>query len=317
MHTLTFSNNDKMPALGLGTWKSAPGEVKQAVIHAIEIGYRHIDCAAIYQNEAEIGDAIAECIEKGLVKREDLWITSKLWNDAHKQNEVEVALKKTLKDLRLDYLDLYLIHWPVVFKNGIDFPENSEGYLRLSEVPLSETWSAMQQLQKGGVIQHIGTSNFSRKKLQHLIDLEGQQPEMNQVELHPYLQQQDLLEYCHENGIHVTAYSPLGSMDRPEVFKKQGEPIPLENETIVAIAEKNQISPAQVLIRWQLQRNISVIPKSTNPKRLKENFDTLKIELNDAEMDEIAALDQHKRIIDGAFFVAPDKGYTLESLWDE
>ena len=317
MSTLTFSNNDQMPALGLGTWKSAPGEVKQAVTHAIEIGYRHIDCAAIYKNEIEIGEAIAECIQKGLVKREKLWITSKLWNDAHKQDEVRIALKKTLDDLGLEYLDLYLIHWPIVFKNGIDFPENSDGYLPLSEAPLAETWRAMHELQKEGLIKHIGTSNFSQKKLQHLIDLGGQKPEMNQVELHPYLQQQSLIDFCHANGIHVTAYSPLGSMDRPEVLKKKGEPIPLENKTIVAIAEKNQMSPAQVLIRWQLQRNISVIPKSTNPKRLKENFDTLNITLSDAEMHEIATLDLHERIIDGSFFVAPEKGYTLKNLWDE
>ena len=317
MSKLTFSNHDQMPALGLGTWKSAPGEVKQAIIHAIQIGYRHIDCAAIYKNEAEIGEALAECIEKGIVKREDLWITSKLWNDAHKKNEVKVALEKTLSDLRLKYLDLYLVHWPVVFKNGIEFPESSDGYLSLSEVPITETWQAMQEIQKEGLVKHIGVSNFSQMKLQQLIDLGGQKPEMNQVELHPYLQQQGLIDFCHTNDIHVTAYSPLGSMDRPEVFKKEGEPVPLKNETIVAIAEKNQISPAQVLIRWQLQRNISVIPKSTNPTRLKENFDTLNIDLNATEMDEIVALDQHERIIDGSFFVAPDKGYTVKNLWDD
>ena len=317
MSTLTFSNDNQMPALGLGTWKSAPGEVKKAVTHAIEIGYRHIDCAAIYKNEPEIGEAINECIQRGLVKREELWITSKLWNNAHKQNEVKVALKKTLNDLGLEYLDLYLVHWPVVFKNGIDFPDNSDGYLPLSEVPLAETWRAMQELQKERLVKHIGTSNFSQKKLQHLIDIGGQKPEINQVELHPYLQQQGLIDFCHTNDIHVTAYSPLGSMDRPTVLKKKGEPIPLENKTIVAIAKKNQMSPAQVLIRWQLQRNISVIPKSTNPKRLKENFDTLSITLSDSEMQEIAALDQHERIIDGSFFIAPEKGYTLKNLWDE
>lgn len=315
--TLKFSNNDVMPALGLGTWKSSPGEVKQAVIHAIEIGFRHIDCAAIYKNEAEIGEAISTCIQNGVVKREDLWITSKLWNDAHKTNDVKAGVQSTLKDLGLDYLDLYLIHWPVAFKSGVEFPENPDAYLPLSEVPIEETWKAMQELQKEGLVRHIGTSNFSKKKLQQLIEVGGQKPEMNQVELHPYLQQEQLINFCHSNDIHVTAYSPLGSMDRPQVFKKEGEPIPLENKTIVAMANANQISPAQVLIRWQLKRGIAVIPKSTNANRLKENFDTLTLELSNAQMDKIATLDQHKRIIDGSFFVAPEKGYTVESLWDE
>lgn len=317
MQNLSFSNNDQMPAFGLGTWKSAPGEVKKAIIQAIEIGYRHIDCAAIYGNETEIGEAIAECIEKGLVTRSDLWITSKLWNDSHKSNEVKPALEKTISDLNLEYLDLYLMHWPIAFKNGVAFPENTEGYLPLTEVPIAETWKAMQKLQKEGLAKHIGTSNFSQQKLQSLIDLGGQTPEMNQVELHPYLQQQKLIEFCHANNIHVTAYSPLGSMDRPQAFKKEGEPIPLENATIVAIAEDKEVSPAQVLIGWQLQRKISVIPKSTNPKRLKENFEAQQLELSDAEMEQIAALDQHERIIDGTFFVAADKGYTVANLWDE
>jgi alcohol dehydrogenase (NADP+) len=317
MHKLTFSNGDQMPALGLGTWKSAPGEVKQAIIHAIEIGYRHLDCAAIYKNEAEIGEAIAECMERGIVKREDLWITSKLWNNAHRKEEVEKALEKSLNDLGLDYLDLYLVHWPVACKNEIEFARVPEDYLSLSEVPLSETWQAMQDVQNKGLVKHIGTSNFSQKKLQALINLGGQKPEMNQVELHPYLQQEGLIDFCHANDIHVTAYSPLGSMDRPSAMKKEGEPIPLENPTIVSIANEKGISPAQVLIRWQLDRNISVIPKSTNPNRLKENFDTLEHKLSNAEMGQIKSIDQHKRIVDGSFFNAPDKGYTVNSLWDE
>jgi len=315
--TLNFSNKDKMPGLGLGTWKSKPGEVKRAIKQAIELGYRHIDCAAIYKNEAEIGEALSECLAEGLVKREELWITSKLWNDGHRKEDVQPALEKTLSDLRLEYLDLYLMHWPVAFKNGLDFPEDLDGYVPLTEVPLEETWEAMQELQSNGLVRHIGTSNFSAKKLQRLIDVGGQQPEMNQVELHPYLQQQELIDFCHAHGIHVTAYSPLGSMDRHESMKKEGEPVPLKSDIIMAIAQKNGMSPARVLIRWQLQRNIAVIPKSTNPVRLKENLDSLNCELSETDMAEIKSMDQHKRIVDGAFFTVPEKGYTTESLWDE
>lgn len=317
MHTLTYSNKDQMPALGLGTWKSKLGEVKHAIITAIEIGFRHIDCAAIYNNEVEIGEALSECFDRGLVKREELWITSKLWNDSHRSNEVRPALEKTLSDLRLEYLDLYLIHWPVAFVNGTDFPRSEAGYLPLSEVSLEETWKAMQEVQGAGLTRHIGTSNFSQKKLQHLIEVGGQRPEMNQVELHPYLQQENLIDFCHGHDIHVTAYSPLGSMDRHPSMKKDDEPIPLENKTIMSIAERNGMSPAQVLIRWQLQRGVAVIPKSTNPKRLQENFDTLRLQLSDEDMRTIGTIDQHKRIVDGTFFDAPTKGYTAKTLWDE
>ena len=306
-----------MPAFGLGTWKSAPGEVKKAVIEAIRIGYRHLDCAAIYGNENEIGEAITQCIQTGVVHRKELWITSKLWNNAHQSDQVQPALEKTLKDLAVDYLDLYLMHWPVAFKPGVALPEDEEGYLSLREVPLTETWSAMQALKEKGLTKHIGVSNFSSKKLQELIALGGQTPEMNQVELHPYLQQQSLLDFCQKHAIHVTAYSPLGSMDRPESMKKSGEPMPLENETIKSVAAAHEVSPAQILIAWALQRGTSVIPKSTNPKRLLENFDAQTITLSTQEMDQIQLQDKAERIVDGLFFTAESKGYTAASLWDE
>lgn len=175
----------------------------------------------------------------------------------------------------------------------------------------------MQDAQAAGLIKHIGTSNFSAKKLQHLIDLGGQGPEMNQVELHPYLQQQGLIDFCHERNIHVTAYSPLGSMDRHKSMKKDGEPIPLENETVKSIAQEKGASPAQVLIGWQLHRDISVIPKSTNPERLKQNFESQELEFSSSDMEAISAIDQHRRIVDGSFFNCEEKGYTMSTLWDE
>ena len=317
MKKLEYSNGDKMDAIGLGTWKSAPGEVGNAVIEAVKMGYRHIDCAAIYNNEKEIGEALTKIITEGVVKREELWITSKLWNNAHKRQDVVPALKRTLDDLQLDYLDLYLIHWPVAFKPDQMFPDSGEGFLSLNEVPVSETWQGMEECVSHGLAKHIGVSNFSAKKIKSLMDVCQLQPEMNQVELHPFLQQNDLFDYCSKNGIHMTAYSPLGSLDRAPQMKKDNEPSLLENETILKIAENNNCSSAQVLISWAAQRGTSVIPKSVNPVRLKQNLDASQITLSDADMDKIRKLDQHYRIVDGSFWEKEGNDYTVANLWDE
>ncbi len=303
MKHLKFENEDNMPAIGLGTWKSEPGKVGAAVETALEAGYRHIDCAAIYGNEKEIGDALQKIFKKGSVKREDVWITSKLWNNAHRKEDVIPALKNTLSDLQLNYLDLYLIHWPVAFKPGFEgFPENDDDFLSLDEVPLEDTWNAMLDAKKHGFIKHAGVSNFSIKKLEQLLKNTGTTPEVNQVELHPYLQQDDLLEYCKENGIHVTAYSPLGSTDRPDALKADDEPSLLENETIRKIAAKHNATPAQVLIRWHVERETSVIPKSTNAGRIRENLQSTEFSLDEGDMNQIESLDKHFRYIDGKFF---------------
>ena len=303
MKYLQFENGDKIPAIGLGTWKSEPGEVGAAVETALEAGYRHIDCAAIYGNEKEIGEALQKVFKKGSVKREDVWITSKLWNNAHRKEDVIPALKNTLSDLQLNYLDLYLIHWPVAFKPGLEgFPESDDDFLSLDEVPLKDTWNAMLDAKKHGLIKHAGVSNFSIKKLEQLLNNTGTTPEVNQVELHPYLQQNDLLEYCKENGIHVTAYSPLGSTDRPDALKADDEPSLLENETIRKIAAKHNATPAQVLIRWHVERETSVIPKSTNSGRIRENLQSIEFLLDEGDMNQIESLDMHFRYIDGKFF---------------
>jgi len=315
MKTLSFNNGDEMPAIGLGTWKSDPGEVRDAVIAAIEAGYRHIDCAPIYGNEKEVGEGLKQKMDDGTVKREDLWITSKLWNDAHQKDQVEPALKQTLSDLGIEYLDLFLIHWPVVLKPEVGFPRKGDDLLSLNEVPISETWAGMEGVEQEGLTRHIGVSNFGANRIQHLMELASVKPEMNQVELHPYLQQNDLLDFCRQNGILLTAYSPLGSKDRPSILKKEDEPSLLENPVINQIADKHGCKAAQVLIAWAYQRGTAVIPKSVNPERIKQNLASKDVRLDEDDMKQIAQLDKHYRYVDGSIWTMEGSPYSMEELW--
>jgi len=317
MKKLQFSNGDEMPILGLGTWKSAPGEVYEAVKAAIRLGYRHIDCALIYGNEAEIGRALSESFKSGIVSREEMWITSKLWNDSHAPENVQSGIKQTLTDLQLDYLDLYLIHWPVAIKKGEGFPLNKEKLISLDELPIATTWQAMESLIAGGLTRHIGVSNFSISKLKSLVETANHPPELNQVELHPYLQQTDLLKFAQANNLFLTGYSPLGSSDRPDSLKAKDEPVLLEDPTIAEIAAKHDVTPAQVLLSWAIHRGTAVIPKSVNPERIEQNLAAAEVSLTDEDMQAIAALDRHRRYVDGSIWVVEDGPYTLANLWDE
>ncbi len=315
MRFLKFANGDEMPALGLGTWKSDKGEVYKALRTAIEIGYRHIDCALLYGNEPEIGEAFTDSIKAGDVNREDLFITSKLWNNAHYPEAVLPNIQTSLKNLQLDYLDLYLIHWPVALKPHIIFPEKGEDMLSINEIPLETTWAAMVPLKEIGLAKHIGVSNFSISKLEKISASAGVKPEVNQVESHLYLQQNELLNYCKTKGILFTAYCPLGSADRPANRIIDGEPKLFQDQVIKSISEKMGISQAQVMLAWAVQRGTAAIPKSVNAQRLMENLEAADITIEDEDMAKLKALNNDFRYIQGQFWCIPGSDYTFEGLW--
>lgn len=316
MKSLELRGGTKMPALGLGTWKSEADEVYEAVRSAIEVGYRHIDCAAIYQNEEAVGRALSDAFQAGDATREELWVTSKLWNDSHVPEQVRPALEISLRKLRLEYLDLYLIHWPVALRHGVLLPTGPEDFLPLSEVPLEATWEAMLKVSGQGLARAAGVSNFSQRMIERVSEATGQTPAVNQIELHPYLQQDALVHACKDAGVVVTGYSPLGSPDSAAMMGREDDLPLLQNPTITQIAEAHGATPGQVLIAWALARGTSVIPKSVNPKRIAENWGARDLTLTRADMTAIAALDRHQRMVDGSFWFLGET-YSPQTLWDE
>lgn len=306
-----------MPALGLGTWRAGKGEVYGVIREAIRIGYRHFDCAYIYNNQKEIGLALHDAMEAGDVNRKELWITSKLWNTHHRAEDVIVALKHTLHDLKLQYLDLFLIHWPAAQHKGTLFPQRAEDLISLEELPLNETWQGMEECVMAGLSKHIGVSNFSQKKIKSIQKEAKISIEVNQVESHPYFQQKALLKYCQKGDIILTAYAPLGPPERAKLLAQHEKPFLADSPIVAEIAARHQSTQAQVLIAWALQRNSAVIPKSSNVDRLKENFVSIHLELTAEDMATLATLDSGYRYEQGTYLLLPDSGYSYEQLWDE
>ncbi|MCJ1399191.1 hypothetical protein MMC11_002393 [Xylographa trunciseda] len=252
-----------IPLLGYGTWNLDKSNASEAVSYAIETGYRHIDCAAAYGNEKEVGKGIADGLKKAGLKRSDIWVTSKLWNDHHRPDLVSKGLEKTMSDLGLDYLDLYHMHWPVA--QTPSSRKNSLGYI--------DTWHAMERLLPTGKVRHIGVSNFSPAQLANLIAKSHTVPFAHQMELHPYLQQTAWVQWHANHGIHVTAYSPLANSNPTYGGPKKGStPALLENAVINEIAKESGCTPATVALAWGMSRGTSVIPKSQHKARIAENF---------------------------------------------
>lgn len=291
---LTLNTGAAMPLVGLGTWQSAPDEAGEAVEYALtKCNYHHVDCASIYGNEQEIGASFKKVFGRGAKKRDDVFITSKLWNNAHRKNAVRTACERTLGDLQVEYLDLYLMHWGLASSPEESEAMDSDGNLVIDKVPIRETWEAMEELVGAGLVRAIGVANFTAPLLLDLLSYAKVKPAVNQIELHPYFQQSRLLDFCQRLGLVVTAYSPLARPGYEEMSARL-----VDEKVIRAIASAHGKTPAQVLLRWGIQRNTVVIPKSTHPGRLQENIGVFDFELSESDMREIAKLERGLRIVD-------------------
>lgn len=311
-----MANGDQVPGIGLGTFgsdKYTPEQVGRAVAEAIEVGYRHIDCASVYGNEPEVGQAIRH----GGVSRERLWVTSKVWNDAH--DRVESACERSLRDLGLDYLDLYLVHWP--FPNhhapgvGVDardasaVPFHLDRYLR--------TWEQMERLVARGLVRHIGTSNMTVPKLEGLWARCSVRPSANQLELHPHFQQRELLCWLQSHDVLAIGYSPLGSPSRPERDRTPEDSMDMEDPVVLAAASRLGSSPAAVCVLWQVQLGAVPIPFSVKREQFEPMLRAVEsLRLTDSEMTALASVDRRCRLIKGQVFLWPG-ARDWRDLWDE
>lgn len=312
----------RIPAIGLGTFGSdhaSPSEIANSVREALALGYRHLDCASVYGNEFEIGNTLHEVFESNVIKREELWITSKVWNDKHGEGDVLLSCAQTLKDLRLDYLDLYLVHWP--FPNyhppGCSVDSRSPNAKPYIHEAYMKTWRQMERLVDMGLVRHIGTSNMTIPKMDLVLRDCRIKPACNEMELHPHFQQTRFFNYIMEHGIQPIGFSPLGSPGRPERDKTSEDTVDIEDPVIVKAAERLGVHPAVVCLKWAIQRGQIPIPFSTKRKNILSNILASTTDMLTArEMEAISGIDRNCRLIKGQVFLWKD-GQTWNALWDE
>ena len=301
-----------MPTVGLGLWKIPRGSAADTVVGAIRAGYRHLDGACDYGNEAEVGEGIRRAVDEGLCTRDELWVTSKLWNTYHDPEHVAPALERSLEDLGLESLDLYLVHFPIALAfvpfdvryppEWVHDPDADPPRMEPVRVPLERTWHAMEAVRRAGLAGSIGVCNYNTGLLRDCLAYADDPPAVLQVEAHPYLCQQRLLRYCSEEDVVVTAFSPLGSASYVEIgMAGEGDSV-LAEPVVVDAARRAGRSPAQVVLRWAVQRGTSVVAKSTRPERLAENLALFDFALSDEEMRGISALDRGRRFNDPGHF---------------
>jgi D-xylose reductase len=293
-------------------WKVPNAAAADLVRTAIGIGYRHFDCACDYGNEREVGAGIRASLASGACRREELWVTSKLWNTYHAPKHVRPAVERSLRDLSLDYLDLYLIHFPIA-QEFVPFetryppgwfldPSAPKPAMKFARVPLAETWGAMEELVDAGLVRHIGICNYGTAMLRDMLSYARIPPAVLQIELHPFLTQEKLVRFTRESGLAVTAFSPLGAQSYHAIGMAEPAESVLEHRTIRDLAWLHGRTPAQIVLRWAIQRGTSVVPKTTRPERLRENLALHDFTLSAEEMAAIGALNRNRRFNDPGVF---------------
>lgn len=311
---------DQIPTVGLGTFGSdrfTGEQIAEAVKGAISVGYRHIDCAAVYGNEHLIGESLKEVMDAG-IKREELWITSKVWNNMHGDGDVLLSCAKSLKDLKLDYLDLYLVHWP--FPNyhapGVSVDSRDPHARPYIHEEFMKVWRQMERLVEMGLVKNIGTSNMTISKLKLLLQDAKIKPACNEMELHPHFQQPEFFKFVVDNGIVPIGFCPIGSPTRPDRDKTETDTIDIQDPVIVKIAQSHNVHPAVICIKWAVQRGQVPIPFSVFQNEYMSNLMCSVIDpLSDEEMKAIAGIDKDCRLIKGQVFLWEDaKDWT--DLWD-